>query len=164
MNIRYLKASLFIHILPIALLLLLSGNGGNSSTKGKKEKEDKKKIADKADPIEVKIVTMDDLAVGNKEKEKEKEKEHKKNEKSCKDSYGGIGIYYNYDTGRIIKAYPGYPAYEAGIRDGDFLIGPRAGDISGEEGTAVSITYEGSNGVKTISVIRGKICLEENKD
>ncbi|MCC7435677.1 MAG: PDZ domain-containing protein [Methanoregulaceae archaeon] len=77
----------------------------------------------------------------------------------------GIGIQIQPEPGkgiRVINVFPESPAYEAGIREGDLIVeadGQKVdnpGQISGEEGSTVSVKYERDGKTKAVKVTRRK--------
>lgn len=80
----------------------------------------------------------------------------KDGEMKCSKFFGGIGIIH---SGLIVsKVIKGYPAYIAGIQEGDYLINPDS--ILGEVGTKVFIQTMRGDKIISYNLIRAKICQD----
>lgn len=78
-------------------------------------------------------------------------------------NYRGIGVIYNPVTGVILFAPAYYPAYQAGLREGDMILSPEAPYI--DEYVNISYTRPDGNNMRQ-SVLRIKtdtICITEDK-
>jgi hypothetical protein len=159
--------SIAFHLLPLLLLIqsTKTGDGDKDSDNGKLPKKD---------PIVVDIIpkkNRNDEQVNGDNKVSELKKTVPHFDKQCTDSYyGGVGIEIFYfvtndmDQGaRVGDAIEGYPAYEAGIRAGDYILNPE--ELRGEIGTQVTIHLTNETGTKSWSVTlyRDKICTEPKK-
>src|SRR5271166_5008632 len=78
---------------------------------------------------------------------------------SCKQFFGGIGVLYGNGEGEVQTVYRGYPAYDAGIMEGDIIL--NAGQIRGEVGTSVVVNILRGSLNLQIEMTRAKICLDD---
>jgi hypothetical protein len=85
----------------------------------------------------------------------------------CKDGnwYGGIGVQIQgtFSQALVSHSEEGYPAYEAGIRDGDVISAET--EMLGEPGTTVEVfVVHKDKTAETLKIIRGKICYEKDSE
>lgn len=165
-----LTVSLAIHALLAGALLIAhmggSGNGGSGDEAKEQAKEEGKTDKDESEiipkekkaPLQVEIVENESGLT--KKKPKPKHADDK-----CPDFFGGIGVQYsNIEPGLVINVPSGYPAEDAGIRAGDRIIAPQLGQIRGEVGTEITVTYISSDGDHTVTMVRDKICIDKKTE
>jgi len=157
--------SLLLHLaVMLTVVLSHSGNGNGKSPIGEKEQrggEEARDIIPKQ--VEVELVEAppktEEADVPMKMPEPQKPTEGLTD---CEGQnwFGGIGIYQDDKTGRIDGVIEGYPAFKAGLRQGDVIISPPPGFIRGEVGTPVNLTVQkmGDFYAQEILLIRDKIC------
>lgn len=169
-----LAISTLLHAAPFLLMAFLAGSGGGGHGKGsgsdeeKKAQQEKNRGAETGDiipkkPIEI---TIEEIKPGFGKKKAKPQKPVHASDK-CEDSFGGIGVAFDIfaESGTIHEAAEGYPAALAGVKSGDRIVTPAVGTIKGKVGTEVEITYVTSIGeVKTVTLIRDKICVSKTKD
>lgn len=73
--------------------------------------------------------------------------------------FGGIGIEHLALDDVIVTVIPGYPAFRAGLKVGDVLIGDIE-HIEGEIGTPVTVLVRRGVEVLRFDMIREKICVK----
>lgn len=164
--------SLIVHMLPLLLLLGAlpncvgcgqGGGGGNAEEEQKKQDgkpsnpgdPDDRQIKDKDQTVEVEITNT---PVEKGEEQIAYEAAQKRHEE-CEPYFGGIGIIYNQWDGSIQKVYKYYPAWSAGLKEGDKII--NVGQIRGEVGTDATVKYSRDGVVTEMKIKRGRICLED---
>lgn len=161
--------SVIIHMLPLLLLLgampncIGCGQGGGGSGQEEEQKKqgnsagnpDTREIKEKRKEIEVDVVNV---PVQKGEEQLAYEAAKEKQEK-CEPFFGGIGIVYNPWDGTIQKVYKYYPAWSAGLLEGDKLI--NVGEIRGPVGTDITVKYSRNGTTKEIKMKRGRICVED---
>jgi hypothetical protein len=78
----------------------------------------------------------------------------------CDNWYGGVGIVLNLTTMQIIEIFPDYPAWRAGLRVGDSILGISGNEeIKGEPGTLVELIIQRGEDVAFKKIIkRERIC------
>lgn len=91
----------------------------------------------------------------------------------CQDDrwFGGIGIQQDWQTGRVDKVFPGYPADKAGLQVGDMIqrvdgvADSMGGKIRGTPGTTIvlEIFRPATMEYLTLTFKRDKICLGERR-
>lgn len=163
------KISFFLHILPILIMLFslpscmgcdgFGGGGGGQDKKQEKQADkpnstEKEEIKEK-EPVEVKLVSVQ---VQKSEEQLAYEAAVKKHEE-CKNYFGGIGITFEPFGGKIQKVYKYYPAWSAGLQDGDVL--KDFNGVRGPIGTEVLIKYTRDGKTTEVKIKRGRICLED---
>ena len=83
--------------------------------------------------------------------------------KKCVPFFGGIGVQIGYNNivggVQIQKVYKGYPAYNSGVKEGDFLMIPWT-DIRGEPGTILNLKLRRDGKTIVIKVPRDRICYK----
>lgn len=75
---------------------------------------------------------------------------------NCKESYGGLGVYYNGVA--ITGVMPGYPGEAIGLLPGDIIL--TQGDLRGPIGSSVDIEVLRQGRPIHFTAIREKICIE----
>lgn len=151
--------SLFLHILPIVLILTMKTN-----QKGDGEKD--KNGQGSEQPIEIEVVELpkeDKDAVEKDKDEKGDLPEEKKKNENCKYYYGGIGVEVNYLSSKLTKVFKGYAAEKAGLEVGDLVESFTGEDIRGEVGTTISLRVTRGAEVLIVNVVREKICYEKTR-
>lgn len=89
---------------------------------------------------------------------------------SCERFYGGIGVTQSaasYPMGpnnnivvcTVTEVHTGYPAYKAGIKEGDILLNFE--EVRGEIGTPVTVLTRRDGRQITYHLIRDKICIDD---
>lgn len=166
--------SLVLHMLPLLLLISIpscigcgGGSAGGDGGMQERKKEEKKKASHQGeeqqikekDPevVEIKIVRV---KIRKNEAELAYEAALRKQEK-CKPFFGGIGITFDGFSGTVQKVYKYYPAWAAGILEGDMISNVK--DIKGEVGTEVIVKYSRKGTKMESNIKRGRICLEDTK-
>jgi C-terminal processing protease CtpA/Prc len=185
MGRRSLVLSLALHSSLVAAVLFHGGGGlgnGNSDVDGKGDGKGQAQTAGGKDPNgkgnapEQNGNIIDKPVKATLVPEKEIEKQIEKDRKSqmaleekarqekakklkdeCPFYYGGIGI--SQIGNSVGHAFEGYPAANAGIRDGDVIISD-IDNIRGEVGTPVTVVVMRNGNVLTFELIRDKICVE----
>ena len=135
-----------------------NGDGTEETDKGGAGDSDGKKIEDISKP-EVTEVILIERKTPMPSMEQLQKQEHERKLAQCKDSFGGIGVTHDPMTGTITTAHKFYPAWEAGIRDGDRLVNPER--LRGKIGTSVTVTLIRNGETLTFNLIRGKICVQD---
>ena len=165
------RASFIIHFIFFWLMLgmplgCVPGCGGGGGKGNSKEQQKKKEGMNDPNPqerIKEKDITPTEIdLVYTKPHEKTKaeiqQEVWKQHIEECPHYFGGVGIEWG-SSGVVQICYRGYPAYEAGIRAGDYILNDEP--IRGEIGTSIEIRYLRDGIEHTVTVIRGKICLED---
>lgn len=169
---KALRASFIMHVI---FLLLISGvfpkgcgsggdgngNGGNSESEKKgesPEEQDNKSIEDIL-PQETEVELIEKTPEMEEAFAQMERREFQKELAKCQDYFGGIGVTHD-GKGAIEKAHKFYPAYDAGIRDGDILIGSVM-RLRGPIGTPVTVNVIRNGTHLTFNLIRGKICTKD---
>lgn len=158
---KYWALSILIHLC-LVLGLLIHGHKSGPNTGNSKEKP--KGFSGKAGQILPKTIEIEVITKPKTENKGPGDKS--KPSKTCKSSYGGIGIMDNFATGLIELVAPGYPADRAGILVGDKVLkvmSDEGSDIRGTVGTSVTliILRQSINKVFSVTMIREKICTED---
>jgi hypothetical protein len=79
----------------------------------------------------------------------------------CANYFGGIGIEFNpLDNGKINRVPEGYPADKAGLKAGMYILNDPT-SIRGDVGTMVDVEIKDGIELRTIRMVRDKICLSE---
>lgn len=73
--------------------------------------------------------------------------------------FGGIGIEHTFLDDKIFKVVPGYPAWSAGIKVGDVILG-NLDAIKGEPGTPITVYVRRGIQILRFDMIRDKICVK----
>lgn len=162
-----LKRSLFVHALPLILLLIVAGTGGKTGkeagTAASGSTPDHQTIVEKPSETTEVQVELKEIKLPIKKRPLTKHENQ-----DCTNFFGGVGIEIGFGTsvktGKLVafidQAFPGYPAYEAGLRPLDELL-EDYDHIRGEIGTPVKLTYKNASGVHEVTLIRDKICTIE---
>ncbi len=91
-----------------------------------------------------------------------KESLNKRDEEMCKgkgNTYLGVGIVIQPGTDLITKAPPQYPAYKAGLREGDLLVNPFASSVTPDGYMEFTVNH---NGTLTVFRIKAEnICFKK---
>jgi hypothetical protein len=163
--------SFILHLLPFLLLLgampncIGCGHGGGGGSAQEEEKKQSKNPANPGDPDTRQIKDKDpvEVAIVNTPVQKGEEQlayeAAQKRHEECKPFFGGIGISYGPFDGTIQKVYKYYPAWSAGIKEGDKII--NLGEIRGEVGTEVTVIYSRNGSITQLKMKRGRICVED---
>lgn len=167
--------SLLAHCLLLALFLNQSqksdGGNGNSNTgnetgegNGALIGQDRGEILP---PPTVKVMEVTPEVQKEIEKQKDAmelaEKKNKPEQKAspapdgCITWFGGIGVSIDPVSGYIHEVYPGYPAYESGLRSGDVIL-EISSEIQGEVGTPLTMIIQRGADQYRLTLIRAKIC------
>jgi C-terminal processing protease CtpA/Prc len=80
---------------------------------------------------------------------------------TCKKYYTGIGIQteiQNSVNERIWNVFKGYPADQNGLLAGDVILAKSEDDITGPEGTPITLTIMRYGNIFKVTLIRSKIC------
>lgn len=151
-----LIVSLLIHILLLALLVIGGHGKGNGDTdkKNKGKGEEQSTLVPNGDkPKDDSSVEVDIIKAIPKNSNAPKAPEC-----TPEKSYGGIGIVLNFFENSIDECPEYYPAFKAGLRKGDIILGQD--EIRGEPGTQITISVKRQSEILTFTVTREKICTE----
>lgn len=165
-----LRTSLIIH----AVAFMLMGGfpkgcvpfGGGEQSEAEKQAEEQAKhehqkeeeIIDKPvdQPMEITIIEETE-----EDRENRIARIRRKEIAECTPFFGGIGIVFSTRDGRIGKVFKYYPGSDAGLQPGDVILNPPVGQIKGEIGTPVAITYRRGDEIHKVTIVRGRICTRD---
>lgn len=160
---KELFVSTIIHVSLLSLLFINLNNHGKQDSdlnepkvpesSSKQTEEEKIAEKNKETKLEVSIVEEQDLGLNEQEKKTE--------ETECPNDrwYGGVGMVHNSQTGEVLDAPKGYPAYVAGVKVGDYILNPH--ELRGEPGYDAHLLLKRDGEEIIIVVTREKICLEK---
>jgi hypothetical protein len=112
--------------------------------------------------VQAEIDKQDNKMKLEEKKKKELAERKKKEQKDCPYFFGGIGVIlheeYNVDIqqyiGIVLRVVEGYPADQAGIMEGDYILD----DVTGPVGEVVNFRIMHNGELRELSLVREKIC------